>query len=290
MFIMEEKKRTPVKLSKVLYYFLLVVFAATFCVSLFLLGKYWLSSGQNSSEYDKLASIMASIQANQPTTTVPDPSTTTQTTVPNGTVDPSTTQPTDPTELVMLPEYKAFYDMNNDTIGWISVPGTKINYPVMQTPDNRDYYLKHNFNKQWSDWGAIYARENCDINAPSDNITLYGHHMMDGSMFAQLDFYKKKDYWQEHQTFSFDTLYEHHTYQIFAVFKTSGTSGKGYPYHQFVNAANEEAFNEFVNTIKDMSFYDTGITAEYGDKLLCLSTCEYTLDNGRFVVVAKRIS
>lgn len=288
---MEEKKRTRVKFSKVLYYILLVIFAGTFCVSLFLLGRYWLNSGKNASQYDSLASILASIQANQPTqgpTTVPD---TSDPTVPSGTVDPSApTEPTEPTEPQMLPEYKVFYDLNNDTVGWITIPDTKINYPVMQTPDNRDYYLNHDFKKQWSAWGAIYARENCDINAPSDNITLYGHHMMDGSMFAELDFFKKKDFWQTHQTFSFDTLYEHHTYQIFAVFKTSGTNNIGYPYHRFVEAESEEAFNEFVSTIKRMAFYETGITAEYGDKLLCLSTCEYTQDNGRFVVVAKRIS
>ena len=171
-----------------------------------------------------------------------------------------------------------------------AVPDTKINYPVMQTPKMKDYYLYRNFDKMGSDWGAIYAREVCDINAPSDNITLYGHHMMDGSMFAQLDFFKKKDFWETHQTFSFDTLYEHHTYQIIAVFKTSGTTGKGFPYHRFVNAKTEAEFNEFITTIKGMAFYETGLTAEYGDKLLCLSTCEYTQDNGRFVVVAKRIS
>jgi sortase B len=200
------------------------------------------------------------------------------------------TQPTGSGGSGMLPEYKVFYELNNDTVGWICIPGTKVNYPVMQPPDNRDYYLKHTFYKQWSDWGAIYAREDCDISTPSDNITLYGHHMMDGSMFAQLDYFMKKDFWQTHQTFSFDTLYEHHTYQIFAVFKTSAISGKGFPYHRFVNAADEAEFNEFVSTIKKLAFYDTGVSAEYGEKLLCLSTCEYTLEDGRLVVVAKRIS
>ena len=75
-----------------------------------------------------------------------------------------------------------------------------------------------------------------------------------------------------------------------AVFRTSANLGQGYPYHQFNDAADKEEFDAFVAKIKELSLYDTGLTAEYGDKLLTLSTCEYTLSNGRFVVVAKRIS
>ena len=176
-------------------------------------------------------------------------------------------------------------------VGWITVPGTKIDYPVMQTPNNKDYYLKRDFYHNWSDWGAIYAREACDVNKPSDNVVLYGHHMADGSMFAQLETrYKRKSFWEEHQYLTFDTLYEKHTYQIIACFRTSANVGQGFPYHQFNEAANEEEFNAFIAEVKRLALYDTGLTAEYGDKLLTLSTCEYTLPNGRFVVVAKRIS
>jgi sortase B len=190
----------------------------------------------------------------------------------------------------MLPEYQLIYEMNTDMVGWITIPDTKINYPVMQTPDNKDYYLNRNFNKLWSDWGSIYALEACDINSPSDNVTLYGHHMKDGSMFAELDKFKQEYFWKTHQTFTFDTLYEHHTYQIWAVFKTSADLDEGFAYHQFTNADSEEEFDQYVATIKSMQFYETGITPQYGDKLLCLSTCEYTLNDGRFVVMAMRIS
>ena len=175
-------------------------------------------------------------------------------------------------------------------VGWITVPDTKINYPVMQTPTKPDYYLKRNFYKKSSDWGAIYAREVCNVNEPSDNVTLYGHHMKDGSMFTGLDKFKQKSFWETHRTFQFDTLYERHTYEIIGVFKTSANVGQGFNYHLFVDAADEGKFNEFVSTVKSLAFYETGVTAQYGDKLLTLSTCEYTLSNGRFVVVAKRIS
>ena len=291
---MEENQKKKINIKKILYYGLIGLFGTAFAVSLVMIGIYFINSNQQAKENDSLSNLRESLLANlttAPATTVTVPGATAATapTGPSQPPVPTTTVPPVPTEPQMLPEQKPFYDMNNDMVGWIYIPGTKVNYPVMQSPDSKDYYLNHSFYKQWSDWGAIYAREDCDINAPSDNITLYGHHMIDKSMFASLDSYKRQSFWQEHQTFSFDTLYERHTYQIFAVFKTTGNIG-GFPYHQFVNAADEAEFNKFVADIKAMDFYETGITAQYGDKLLCLSTCEYTQNNGRFVVVAKRIS
>lgn len=315
---MDKKKRF--RLDRILYYVLISFFAVVFLGSAIYIGNYMVQSHRSSSEYDDLAHIMQSIrdELTQPTTgttgttgstqpstaptkpsTVPtSPSTTptspsTDPTQPTtGTTTPSTpiVYPTGPNGEPMLPEYRLIYGMNTDMVGWITVPDTKINYPVMQTPNNKDYYLKRNFNKLWSDWGAIYAREACDVNRPSDNVTLYGHHMKDGSMFAGLDKFKKESFWKTHQTFTFDTLYEHHTYQIWAVFKTSAILSEGFPYHQFSDAASKEEFDQYVATIKSMQFYETGITPQYGDKLLCLSTCEYTLNDGRFVVMAMRIS
>ena len=287
---MEDKEKKG-KSGKLLYYALLGICSAVFIFSAAYLVNYWVHSRQASSDYNDLANLKDSILATMPTQTEP-------TAPPPPPTDPSTGEtvvtepkPIEPTEPQILPEYLPFYEMNNDMVGWITIADTKVNYPVMQTPDRPDYYLKRNFYKTGSDWGAIYARESCDINRPSDNITLYGHHMKDGSMFAQLHKFQSKDFWQEHQTFTFDTLYEHHTYQIWAVFKTSANIDDNYfPYHRFSDASSEEDFNEFVDTVKKLGFYDTGITPVYGDKLLTLSTCEYTLDNGRFVVCAVRVS
>lgn len=278
-----ESKKTSFSKGKLLYFLLIGILAVIFIVCAVKLATYWTDSAHNGSEYDDLAALKGSIAATAPSQSEPS-----SPTAPSGNPEEST--PTVPTEPTILPDLLPIYELNTDTVGWITVPDTKINYPVMQTPDRPDYYLKRNFNRTWSDWGAIYAREVCDINNPSDNITLYGHHMQDGSMFAGLDKYKKQAFWVDHQTFTFDTLYERHTYQIWAVFKTSGNVGEGYPYHLFVDAASEEEFNTFVQTIKSMEFYETGITPQYGDKLLTLSTCEYSLNNGRFVVCAMRIS
>lgn len=292
-FFMEQSKKSS-KRGKILYYSLLGIFSAVFLFSAAYLINYWVHSREAGSDYDDLASRLESMRATIPTETKPTdppPPVTDPDTGETIVTEPLPTEPPEPTEPQILPEYAPFYELNNDMVGWITIPDTKINYPVMQTPDNPDYYLKRNFYKMGSDWGAIYAREVCDINRPSDNITLYGHHMQDGSMFAQLSKFQFQNFWQEHQTFTFDTLYERHTYKIWAVFKTSANLGDNhFPYHRFSDAATKEEFDAFVAQVKLLDYYDTGITPVYGDKLLTLSTCEYTLDNGRFVVCAVRIS
>lgn len=277
------------KFSKVLYIAAFVFFAAVFLFSAAVVVDYVLESKKQDDQYKDLLQQVEDLRNNATDAQPTDPTGSSG----NEYVDPSNPgfelAPDETQPLTILPEYQALYEQNPDLVGWITVPDTKINYPVVQTPDSKDYYLKRNFYGEDSSAGCIYVREQCDVFAPSDNLTIYGHNMKNGTMFYALRKYKKQSFWENHQTFTFDTLYERHTYQIIAVFKTSGTYGKGYPYHQFVDAATEEEFNEFVEDILDMSMYDTGHTAEYGDKLICLSTCEYSISNGRLVVVGKRI-
>jgi len=194
--------------------------------------------------------------------------------------------PAVPTESSILPEYAALYEENPDLVGWMTIDGTPVNYPVMQSPDRPDYYLHRNFQREHNSHGCLYVRESCDVFAPADNLTIYGHHMRDGSMFASLESYRKEDFCKEYPTIRFDTLYEHHTYTIFAVFTTLASVGDGFSYHLFEDAADETEFNDFVSACKNLSLYNTGITPRYGDKLICLSTCEYTRTNGRLVVAA----
>lgn len=179
---------------------------------------------------------------------------------------------------------------NPDTVGWIKIDGTNINYPVMQTPDNPDYYLNHDFYKNQSAYGCPYVQANCDVKTPSDNVIIYAHHMNDGSMFAGLEKFRSKDFWKSHKQISFDTPDKKASYDILAVFAVpvDETDENSFKYYEFVNAYDPQHFSDFVKKCKKLSFYDTGVTAEYGDKLLTLSTCEYTHNNGRLVVVAKR--
>ena len=179
---------------------------------------------------------------------------------------------------------------NPDMVGWIKIDGTNINYPVMQTPNEPDYYLNRDFYKNQSVYGCPYVQANCDVKTPSDNVIIYAHHMNDGSMFANLELFRSKDFWKSHKQVSFDTLERKATYDILAVFAVpvDETDKNSFKYYEFVNAYDPQHFSDFVSRCKELSFYDTGVTAKYGDKLLTLSTCEYTHDNGRLVIVAKR--
>lgn len=284
----KKTKTTSRRTLNMLWLLLTLIFGAVFIISATYIIRYKSESEQRQEEDESRANVVASIQAavqatkpsEKPATPAPVP------TYPGGLpINP----PTEPTVQEILPEYKPFFDQNPELVGWIKIPDTKINYPVVQSmPDNKNYYIDHDFLGRARGAGAIYVRESCDVFMPSDNVTIYGHHMKDGSMFAGLDKFIDKSFWETHQTFTFDTIFEHHTYQVIAIFVTTANVGEGFSFHQFENAATENEFNVFIESVKNLDLYDTGVTAEYGDKLVCLSTCAQ--GNDRLVVVAKRIS
>lgn len=296
---------------------LIAVFGAIFLISGSILVGHYVQEWMAQAEYDRLAAIVEQARKDKLNTTPSDPSKPSDPSVPSDPSDPSDpvgeslpeqtepeeTEPQKPQpvyvtvkdtntgkKVEVLSEYAELYATNSDLAGWISIEGTNINYPVMHKPSARDYYLNKGFNKKWSLAGSLYIRETCNVNIPTDNVTIYGHNMPNGTMFHELTNYLDERFFQSHQYIKFDTMTEYHEYQILAVFKTSANAGEGFAYHRFENAANEEEFNAFISTCKELAFYDTGVTASFGDKLITLSTCEYTLNNGRLVVVAKRIS
>ena len=279
------------KIQNLLYRLLVLFLIATMVISGCMVFRYVADSMQQKKEYDALAELVEQARSDA----APQAPAATTPRVPDATSDissgPEATEESPPAEAEgdsILPEYALPYQKNSDLVGWMTIDGTPINYPVMQTPDRVDYYLHRNFEKKESSHGCLYVRESCDVFAPSDNLTIYGHHMKDGSMFASLDKYRKMEFWEEYPEIRFDTLCNRQTYTIFAVFKTTASVGEGFTYHLFEDAADEAEFNDFVSTCKKFSFYDTGITPEYGDKMITLSTCEYSQDNGRLVVVAVR--
>ena len=185
-----------------------------------------------------------------------------------------------------MEKYRALFDQNSDFVGWISIDGTNINYPVMWTPNNPNYYLKHSFEKEYSDYGVPYIDEAC-VMGESNNYVIYGHHMKNETMFHDLCNYAGKDFYDEHPTIKFDTLFGFGEYQIVAVFRFD-TNNDTFRYNQFTDM-DEEHFKNFMNSVHLRQLYDTGVDAEYGDHLITLSTCEYTYTNGHFVVVAKKV-
>ena len=181
---------------------------------------------------------------------------------------------------------------NNDIVAWLEIPNTKINYPVLQTSDN-EYYMKHNYKKEKSGDGSIFLDKDYNWDIPSSNLLIYGHNNKNGNMFQDLLKYEDENYYKEHPTIQFTTVDEDCTYEIIAVFKSRvyyKSEQNVFRYYYFINAENEEEYNNYVEESKKASLYDTGKTAEYGDQLLTLSTCEYSQEDGRFVIVAKKVN
>lgn len=204
-----------------------------------------------------------------------------------------TTTPNEETEkapeLTAYEKYADIYAANNDFIGWITIDDTAVDYPVMQSKDNPNFYLKHSFEKSYSDYGVPYVQEDCAVDL-SDNLVIYGHHMNNGSMFSDLCKYTDEGFYENHKTIHFDTLEDFGSYEIIAVFKTVAYSENGFKYYHFVDAHSKAEFDSYVEQCKALALYDTDVTAEYGDKLITLSTCEYSQTNGRLVVVARKVA
>ena len=191
----------------------------------------------------------------------------------------------------VLDEYKNLLNKNKRLIGWVKIDDTNIDYPVMQTTDN-EYYLDHNLNQEYDKNGSIFMDKDCDVLKPSTNFILYGHHMKSGQMFGNLSLYSDVSYYEKHPCIQFDTIYEKGLYEIMYVFRSRVYSEDEivFKYYQFIDAQSEQEFDSYMNDMEAMSLYDTGVTASFGDQLLTLSTCDYQEKNGRFVVVAKKVT
>lgn len=200
------------------------------------------------------------------------------------------TQNTDETELEVLEDYKTLLNMNKDLIGWLKIADINIDYPVMQAEDN-SYYLDHNFENKYDKNGCLFLDYQCDVINRNTNLIIYGHNMLSGNMFGNLDKYSSEDYYKEHPKFEFDTIYEKGAYEIVYVFRSKiyNEDDVVFKYYQFLDVQSEKEFNSNMAEMAKISLYDTGITPEYGDELLTLSTCDYQENNGRFVIVARKI-
>lgn len=199
-----------------------------------------------------------------------------------------------PEEKEVLDEYKNLLFKYKRLIGWLTFDdktiGGESGFPVMQTVDN-EYYLTHNMDQENDKNGTIFMDKDCDVLKPSTNFIVYGHHMKSGRMFGKLDLYEDQEYCEKHPYIKFDTIYEKGTFEVMYVFRSRVYNEEEivFKYYQFIDANTEQEFNSYMEEMASMSLYDTGVTAQFGDQLLTLSTCDYQEKNGRFVVVAKKI-
>ena len=191
----------------------------------------------------------------------------------------------------ILPELADLYAQNSDLVGSLEVVGTDINYPVMQTPNDPEYYLKRDFYGESSTAGTLFVDYRCDIVNPTTNTIIYGHNMRSGTMFGGLKRYLNHDFYLAHKTIIFKTLYEQQEYEIVGV----GLSAVGYDdedtykYYNFINAVTGAELQEFLDNIQSLSVFDETIDISAEDKILTLSTCNSYTEDGRMFVVAKRV-
>ena len=179
---------------------------------------------------------------------------------------------------------------NSDIVGWLEIPNTSINYPVLQGTDN-EYYMNHNHKKQKSKNGSIFLTKDYNWDVPSSNLLIFGHNLNNGTMFQELLKYSKKSFYEKHPKIRFTTVNDDSEYEIISVLKTRvfyQSEKNVFRYYYFVNAETEQEYNSFVKNAKKESLYNIDTTANYGDQLITLSTCSYHVKDGRFAIIAKK--
>ncbi|MDR1354460.1 MAG: SpoIID/LytB domain-containing protein [Oscillospiraceae bacterium] len=217
-----------------------------------------------------------------------------------------------PADYVPDPRFMKIYTQNQEIVGWISLPGTELDYPVFQhkgeggsPADEDDFYCRRGIDKEYAEEGIPYADRRANLKKPSKNIVLYGHNMGGASttQFAALKGFNKYDrscgndkkkalaFYQAHPVLIFDSVYskELSKYKVFAVFIMDGERTCDFQYDRYVEAADD--FNEFLNQVKNRSLLDINLDVNTSDSFLTLSTCSYELASGklRLAVIARRV-
>lgn len=213
---------------------------------------------------------------------------------PTPTAEPSTPEPTvspEPTPVLVENPYLDSYLANEDMIAWLQIPDTVIDYPVMWTPRDENYYIKRGFDGLRNQNGCLILDTDSCLDPLTTNQIIHGHNMRSGAMFGTLSKYEDEAFFREHKNIILYTKQCQRNYEVIAVFRSQvfKKTDTVFKFYKFFQADTEEEFNDFYDNIKAMSLYDTGVTAEFGDCFLTLSTCSYHVDNGRFVVVAREV-
>lgn len=194
-------------------------------------------------------------------------------------------------EKQILKEYRKFYEEDHDFYGWIKVEDTDIDFPVMFTPDDPNFYENKNLEKEACKSGGWWIWIDGRTTEDTENVIIYGHNMKYGEMFGSLKKYKEPEFYETHKYIQFDTLYERGTYEIISVVKTRdyGEGENQYRFYDHTELDSEEEFQEYVDNAKKNACFPIETTAEFGDRLITLSTCDKWTEEGRLLIVAKKI-
>lgn len=233
---------------------------------------------------ETLESLPESSKPEQPETEIPED------TVPD-TVETGEVLPEIETDPLVPNPYAEAYTSNKDIVGWLQIPDTKIDYPVVWTPEDENYYLYKDIEGKEDKNGSLILDTDSSLSPLTTNLIIHGHNMRSGAMFGNLTDYENQDYYENHKNIILYTEECQRNYEVIAVFRSQvyKKSQDVFKFYKFFQADTQEEFDDFYNNIKDLSLYDTGVTAEFGDRFITLSTCVYHVEQGRFVVVAKEI-
>lgn len=275
-----KKKRKPYKLIYTGILLLAVILIGVISFSVYKLSTEYLPQQKEIQRFDELREILYQ----------------TEETVGEDEEEPSaaedtpveTTSKGEPIRVYSLEE---LFSLNGDMTAWLTVPDTGIDYPVMHTPDDVEYYLHTDFDGYYSFSGCLFVGDNCDID--SDIFVIYGHNMNNGSMFGEIDLYSYRDYMDEHCDMILRTRDGNRLYRIFAAFPTKvyeeDDESEDFRYYFSVGEKTKEEYQSIVDEICELSVVSVTEKPLYPAQIAYLSTCAYHEDNGRFVVAAYRI-
>lgn len=260
------------------------------CCLLAAIGLFFYRQAEDKRSRQTLEELRNSVNSG---TESPSPSPDEQVSEPQDVTDNESQEPSAPEpvpEPIENPYQKSFL-ANADMVAWLQIPDTAIDYPVMWTPRDEEYYLRRGFDGSRNRNGCLILDTDSCVSPLTTNLIIHGHNMKSGTMFGTLSDYESEDFYLGHKNLSLYTREVQHNYEIIAVFYSQvyKKSDTVFKFYKFFQAETEAEFDDYYQNIKSLSLYDTGVTAEFGDHFITLSTCSYHVENGRFVVVAKEI-
>ena len=190
-----------------------------------------------------------------------------------------------------LHSFETIRELNSDVVGWITVPNTVIDYPVVQA-NNNSFYLHHNVNKEYNSSGCPFLdyRNSVKPDSQTKNFIIYGHHRRNGTMFAQLKKYNDVSFYKKNPVLRFDTIYERSEWIIFSNFRATTTWATGTPFNYIQTEFKDDAeYLKFIEAIRKRSLFTTPVDVNADDTILLLSTCSYEKSNWRMVIAARRV-
>lgn len=203
------------------------------------------------------------------------------------------TEQAEATPAPVVNPYADIFAQNEDMAAWLTIADTKIDYPVMQTMENETYYIDKDFYGNPDKAGCLLLDTDSSLTKEgTTNQIIHGHNMKAGTMFGELEKYEKEDYGKAHNKIVLYTEEDKREYEVISAFYSQVyyVTDQVFKFYNFFEAENEAEFDDFYDNIKKLALYDTGVTAQFGDSFITLSTCSYHVEDGRFVVVAKEVS